>query len=288
MQGRSIRNARPQEGSMKTYSTSAAARIAKCSADTIRRACQSEDLKAEMVEGKRGLTWRVDENALYDWIDGRNREKNERLQEHRSTAADEDSTTAAQAQHPEIDSAAGPQEDSSTAGVAALQATLHKALEVAQEQRADRLEAERRAEEAEENAFRMARRIQDLMHEMESHKRLLSENVESLQKDRAKVLEQEAKVKELELVRRQEAARLEELHQHRAEEKAVFEQEKQRLKDEMEALKAEAEAKSKAEEALGLMATDLQALKIEMASKEAEWAEQRKPWYKKLFGKKAQ
>ena len=281
---------------MKTYSTTAAAKIAKCSADTIRRACQNEDLKAEMVEGKRGLTWRVDENALYDWIDGRNREKHERLQEHRSTAADEGSKTAAQGQHSEIDNTAGPQKDSSTAaGVAALQATLHKALEVAQEQRADRLEAERRAEEAEENAFRMARRIQDLMHEMESHKRLLSENVESLQEDRAKVLEQEAKVKELELARRQEAAMLEELHQHRAEEKAAFEQEKQRLKDEamqakseMEALKAEAEAKCKAEEALGLMATDLQALKMEMASKEAEWAEQRKPWYKKLFGKKAQ
>lgn len=280
---------------MKTYSTSAAAKIAKCSADTIRRACQSEDLKAEMVEGKRGLTWRVDENALYDWIDGRNREKHERLQEQRSNAADEGSTTAAQGQNPRKDSAAGPQEDSSTAGASALQATLHKALEVAQEQRADRLEAERRAEEAEENAFRMARRIQDLMHEMESHKRLLSENVESLQEDRAKVLEQEAKVKELELARQQEAAKLEELHQHRAEDKAAFEQEKQRLKDEamqakseMEALKAEAEAKSKAEEALGLMATDLQALKMEMASKEAEWAEQRKPWYKKLFGKKAQ
>ena len=45
------------------------------------------------------------------------------------------------------------------------------------------------------------------------------------------------------------------------------------------------EAKAKAEEALELMASDLQNLKTEMATKEAEWQEARKPWYKKIFKK---
>ena len=269
---------------MKTYSTSAAAKIAQCSPDTIRRACQSDDLKAKMVEGKRGLTWRVDEDALYDWIDGRNREKEERLQEARSNAA-EDCSRAAEGPQEPLGRTARAQEDGSSTDVslAALQSSLHKALEVAQEQRKDRLEAERRAADAEENAFRMARRVQALMHEMESQKRLLSENAESLQKDRAKALEQAAKLKDLESVREQESVQLEELHRHRAEEKARFEKEREKI---LEELKIAQEAEEKAELARQEAAQakiELETLKTELAAKEAEWAEQRKPWYQKLF-----
>ena len=62
-------------------------------------------------------------------------------------------------------------------------------------------------------------------------------------------------------------------------------QEADQAKAELEALRAEAEAKAKAEEALELMAVDLQTLKTEMATKEMQWQEARKPWYKKLFRK---
>lgn len=62
-------------------------------------------------------------------------------------------------------------------------------------------------------------------------------------------------------------------------------QEAAQAKAEIEALRVEAEAKAKAEEALELMAADLQALKVEMATKEAQWQDARRPWYKKLFRK---
>ena len=82
--------------------------------------------------------------------------------------------------------------------------------------------------------------------------------------------------------RAREAEALAELAQEEAE---MAKQEAAQAKIELETLRTEAEAKAKAEEALQLMAADLQSLKTEMATKEAQWEEARKPWYKKLFRK---
>jgi excisionase family DNA binding protein len=110
--------------------------------------------------------------------------------------------------------------------------------------------------------------------QLQQTQRLLVENTESQHEREARALEAEAKAEE-EAQRRAEAERMAE----------TAKQEAAQAKIEMETLRTEAEAKAKAEEALQLMATDLQALKTEMATKEIQWKEARKPWYKKLFRK---
>lgn len=261
---------------MRMLSTAAAAKIAGCSSDTIRRACQAEDLRAEMVEGKRGLVWRVREDSLREWIEEREREKQERLDEAQGS-------TAAEQQIEEVSCEQGPQEDKRTAVgsheggmpaeiVAAMQASLQEALQVAREQRADRLEAERRAADAEENAFRMARRVQALMNDMDRQKRLLSENAESLiEKDAA--LKQQVALNE-EKAERERAIREEaEEENHRVRAEALEAQEKLKVAEqELERIRREAEES---------------ALQLKEARTEIEgWETRRKQsFWKKLFGR---
>ena len=118
------------------------------------------------------------------------------------------------------------------------------------------------------------RRAVVLELQLQQTQRLLVENNESQHEREARALEAEAKARE-EAERRAEAERLAEI----AREEAA------QAKSELETLRSEAEAKAKAEEALQLMAADLQALKTEMATKENQWQEARKPWYKKIFRK---
>ena len=118
------------------------------------------------------------------------------------------------------------------------------------------------------------RRAVVLELQLQQTQRLLVENNESQHEREARALEAEAKARE-EAERRAEAERLAET----AREEAA------QAKSELETLRSEAEAKAKAEEALQLMAADLQALKTEMATKENQWQEARKPWYKKIFRK---
>ena len=109
------------------------------------------------------------------------------------------------------------------------QEALQEALELSREQRVDRLDAERRAAEAEERAMRIARQAQVLMEEMGTHKRLLSENAESLLEQRAEVQELEARAEEAVTKEEQSRAQLEELYRHNAEEKARYEKEREEL-----------------------------------------------------------
>ena len=118
------------------------------------------------------------------------------------------------------------------------------------------------------------RRAVVLELQLQQTQRLLVENNESQHEREARALEAEAKARE-EAERRAEA----ELLAETAREEAA------QAKSELETLRSEAEAKAKAEEALQLMAADLQALKTEMATKENQWQEARKPWYKKIFRK---
>ena len=110
--------------------------------------------------------------------------------------------------------------------------------------------------------------------QLQQTQRLLVENNESQHEREARALEAEAKAHQ-EAEKRAEAERLAEEARQEADQARV----------ELEALRVEAEAKTNAEKALQLMAADLQNLKTEMATKEAQWQEARKPWYKKLFQK---
>ena len=110
--------------------------------------------------------------------------------------------------------------------------------------------------------------------QLQQTQRLLVENNESQHEREARALEAEAKAHQ-EAEKRAEAERLAETARQEADQARV----------ELEALRVEAEAKTNAEKALQLMAADLQNLKTEMATKEAQWQEARKPWYKKLFQK---
>lgn len=118
----------------------------------------------------------------------------------------------------------------------AFRQALQDALEVAREQREDRLEAERRAVEAEERAMRIARQAQALADELGSQKRLLAENAESWIERRAELLESSARAEEAVAkaqvaVAREEAAKtqFEELYRHNAEAKARYEREREEL-----------------------------------------------------------
>lgn len=51
-----------------------AAELADCSRDTIRRAAQRDELRAEMRPGKRGPQWWVREADLLDWLQVRQHE----------------------------------------------------------------------------------------------------------------------------------------------------------------------------------------------------------------------
>jgi hypothetical protein len=234
---------------MRMLSTGAAAKIAGCSSDTIRRACQSEDLRAEMVEGKRGLVWKVREDSLRDWIEEREREKQERLEEAQGSVAagpQDGPSIAAEEPQESTSTAEGPQDGSAMAAgvLAAMQESLKEALEVAREQRVDRLEAERRATEAEQNAFRLARQIQALMTDMDRQKRLLSENAESLIEKDAE-LKQQLAINE-EKAERERAIREEaeaETYQARAE-ALEFQEKLKAAEQELEKIRAEAEESS--------------------------------------------
>ena len=48
-----------------------ASRIAECSRDTLRRAAQREELKAELAPGKKGQQWWIREADLRDWLESR-------------------------------------------------------------------------------------------------------------------------------------------------------------------------------------------------------------------------
>ena len=157
------------------------------------------------------------------------------------------------------------------------QEALREALSLSREQRNDRLEAERRADEAEENAYRLARQVQELMYNMEQQKMLLSENAESLQEDRAKVLQTEAQIEELKTSREQVTAQMEELYRHKAEEKAQLEREKEEIAQKLREVEAAAEkAASEAQE-------KEQELEQTRASLEELEAKTKGPFWKRWF-----
>lgn len=117
------------------------------------------------------------------------------------------------------------------------QEALKEALALSREQREDRLDAERKAEEARDNAMRMAYRVQELTHELTSQRNLLTESAESLN-------EKQAEVQELEDFKAEEKAKREAIEKERAE------IERKLKKVEESALKAAQEAKEREERLL--------------------------------------
>jgi hypothetical protein len=120
------------------------------------------------------------------------------------------------------------------------QEALREALELSREQRVDRLDAERRAEEAEERALRIARQAQALAEELGAQKRLLAENAESLMERRAQVQQYEARVEEVASREAETQRQLEELYRHNAEEKARYEREREEMLEKLKLSEAKA------------------------------------------------
>ena len=230
---------------MKKIGTTAAARIAGCSSDTIRRACQSKDLDAVFKEGKRGLVWSINENALYDWIDGREREKQEQIssyseapelstaeQQGSSAAQKEDcSTTATSAPHDSKSNAARAphyssnaaditQQDSSTISaeqqhsssrqqspqISYKEEIVQSALKIAEQQREDRLRAEEQVRTLYVENSRLQRQLIEISLSRKNEQLLLSENSESLFEKEALIKERDALIAEE--ARRREAAEI--------------------------------------------------------------------------------
>jgi len=128
------------------------------------------------------------------------------------------------------------------------------------------------------NRLEMSHRKQVYLEmQLQQTQRLLCENNESQHEREARALEAEAKSKEEEALREQA-----ELEAKQAQEEAL------RAQSELEELKSVADEKKQAEEALELMAADLAKLKTEISAKESAWVEERKrPWWKKMFGRKS-
>ena len=55
----------------KTLTLGQASRIADCSRDTLRRAAQKEELKAELAPGRKGQQWYIRSADLTDWMQSR-------------------------------------------------------------------------------------------------------------------------------------------------------------------------------------------------------------------------
>ena len=229
---------------MSLLSTSAAARRADCSPDTIRRACQKGELACQLVDGKRGPVWKIDADALNVWIEQREEERRARFEEAelissasepesaanpqgRSTAAEgahyNRSETAGVTQERSGSAAAHPQDDSSTAAEppqgSGVPAAVHLAL-VDELRRADR-------------------QIMALQYQLGQERRLLSEQAES-------IVEREA------LARQAEA------------QKAAVEEEIEKAKAQQEEL-----------------ASQLKQARAELAKWEEQ---RQRPWWKKMFG----
>jgi excisionase family DNA binding protein len=85
-----------------------AADLAGCSRDTIRRAAQKGDLKAEMGPGVRGPQWWIQESDLRDWLE--NRDSDAELSSAAQQGFAEHSTAPRQAQHSSTVRSSAPQE----------------------------------------------------------------------------------------------------------------------------------------------------------------------------------
>jgi excisionase family DNA binding protein len=145
-----------------------AADLAECSRDTIRRAAQKGELKAEMGPGVRGPQWWIQEADLLAWLD------------HRATS--EVSTAARQQPPQQHRSTAAPESRAQHSTAAGFQAPQHPPVELYLAL-VDRLQhAERRAVEL-ELALRQSQR-------------LLTENAESITEREARARQAEAVAEE--------------------------------------------------------------------------------------------
>ncbi len=204
-----------------------AADLAGCSRDTIRRAAQKGELKAEMGPGVRGPQWWIHEPDLLEWLDTR-----EALAEHSSAAAQhggERSTAPRQAQHGrDLRSSAPAEADwiateptARSSSAPAPPAEVYIAL-------IDRLS-------------RAERRSVELELQLRQSQRLLSENAESITEKEALAREARAQLEAVDEAKQAEIVRLaEELAASQAREAQAREDEAQ-LKAAEETRKAETE-----------------------------------------------
>lgn len=204
-----------------------AADLARCSRDTIRRAAQKGDLKAEMGPGVRGPQWWIKESDLYDWLENRD-------------ASAEHSTAAPQQQDAELSTAAKHAQHSSTVRSSAQQQAEWTVSEVQETPGPIAPPAEVYIALI-DRLSRAERRSVELELQLRQSQHLLTENAESITEKEALAMEARAKLEAVESDKQAELARMAaELETAKAKEVAARESEAQ-LRASEEARKLESE-----------------------------------------------
>lgn len=188
---------------------SEAAELSDCSRDTIRRAAQREEIKAEMGPGARGPQWWIESSSLHAWIEARGAveqstaSSSSRAQHSVPSSArqsDAELSTAknsCRAEHGKRSSAQHENAELSTASYvfeASEAAQEHVPKEVHQAVISDLVEELRRVD----------RQVIALQLQLNQERKLLSENAESL-------IEKEAAVREAQAQKEEEAKQVEEV-----------------------------------------------------------------------------
>ena len=240
--------------STATLGLGEAADLAACSRDTIRRAAQKGELKAEMGPGVRGPQWWIQESDLLEWIENRESyaEHSSAVQQGRaehSTAPQqhyaEHSTAARHAQHSKggLRSSASPEAEWSVSEptVSEPRIATGSPFRVSSGATATASPPTEVYIALIDRLSRAERRSVELEIQLRQSQRLLSENAESITEKEALAKEAQAQLQVVEDARQLELARLAaELEVTQAREAQARESEAQ-LQAAEEARKAETE-----------------------------------------------
>lgn len=168
---------------MEPLSLGEAADLAGCSRDTIRRAAQKGELKAEMGPGVRGPQWWIQEGDLMSWLERR----------------DEEPVT--------LRSSAAPQHDAAELSTAAQQARAELSSTKPEQGHVPSPPAEVYIALI-DRLSRAERRSVELELQLRQSQRLLSENAESIVEKDALAREAQAQLQAVEDFKQQEIDRL--------------------------------------------------------------------------------
>ena len=246
------------------HSTSAlglaeAAELAGCSRDTIRRAAQKGELRAEMGPGVRGPQWWISEQDLTVWLSGRDVDAEQSSAQHgyaeRSTAQHAEHSAAAQLRKIQLSSA--QQEAEWTASRSRIP---EQPFPISPEATSSPSPPAEVYIALIDRLSRAERRSVELELQLRQSQRLLSENAESITEKEALAREAEAKLQVGEEARQAELASLE----------AQLEEIQSR---EIQAREAEAKLRANEEDRLA----ETERLRAELESTRQQLAEASKP-----------
>lgn len=210
-----------EQSSVAPLGLSEAAEMARCSRDTIRRAAQKGELKAEMGPGIRGPQWWILESDLLDWLELRDSSSEDQLG---SAAQYVDAGLSAAPQHAQQSTYAKAARSSARFAELAQQASPPAEVYIALIDRLSRAE----------------RRSVELELQLQQSQRLLTENAESITEKEALAKQAKAQLQAVEDGRLQEIERLASELSAAQEREAQVKASEVRLKAAEEASKAEA------------------------------------------------